>query len=597
LGEQPGEQLAYLQIPHEELLLPQLGPDMFILERQLGPPQAESMSGKEIKTDLSHDKSIAHIENETQTFLRVAEIVLADTLVPLRAQEIVDRAIERGLFGDHVLGRTPEKSMQARLSMDILRGPEKSSFMRVARGRFTLRRKVFPSLESKESVGEYIAQRRILRTPKEEVLCVSERAFSSVLTFQGIDTDAGQILSRLLEDQNLVHISRAEAETRNDAKQFITYVLVQCGQRLLFFKRSYLSRAAEFLRGAKCIGFGGHVSAADADMLSRRDSGISSCARRELSEELHLTDADASNFRTVRLFQNVSLERLGILNDDSSEVGRRHIAVIFRAWLPEWAVARQLEKGDSSIKGLGWIDLAKDNVNITEFEYWSQLCLRKFYPSTPVARSSFRLIRNSKLSDARVIAIAGRIGSGKTETANYFAQRLDRPVVKSGDVLRKLMGAPPISEIGRREFQARALNFITDQGGPSRLADAIARAIEVHCRSSCFVDGLRHLATYEALETALKQPVGLIFIQTPPDVAYDMFRAREAEASLSFSYREFLEFYDAPVEAELQSLGRNAQAYIFNSFGIDAFRRTLDEVAELLRSSGVTGLEKVRLTS
>jgi hypothetical protein len=81
---------------------------MFILERQLGPLQAESMSGKEIKTDLSHDKSIAHIENETQT----------------RAQEIVDRAIERGLFGDHVLGRTPEKSMQARLSMDILRGPE-----------------------------------------------------------------------------------------------------------------------------------------------------------------------------------------------------------------------------------------------------------------------------------------------------------------------------------------------------------------------------------------------------------------------------------------------------------------------------------------
>lgn len=551
------------------------------------------MSGKKIKTDLSDYKSIAHIENDTQTFLRVAEIVLADTLLPLRAQEIVDRAIERGLFGDHVLGRTPEKSMQARLSMDILRGPEKSSFMRVARGRFTLRRRVFPSLESEGSVSEYIAQRRILRTPKEEVLCVSERAFSSVLTFQGIDTDAGQILTRLLEDRNLVHISRAEAETRNDAKQFITYVLVQCGQRLLFFKRSYLSRAAEFLRGAKCIGFGGHVSAADADMLSRGDRGIASCARRELSEELHL--ADTEGFRTVRLFQNISLERLGILNDDSSEVGRRHIAVIFRAWLPEWAVARQLEKGDSSIKGLGWIDLAKDNVNITEFEYWSQLCLRKFYPSTPIARSSIKLIRNSKLPDAKVIAIAGRIGSGKTETASYLAQRLDRPVIKSGDVLRELMNAPPISEIGRREFQARAFNFITDQAGPSRLAEAIARAISMHSRSGCFVDGLRHLATYEALEATLKQPVGLIFIQTPADVAYDMFRAREAEASLSFSYRGFLKFYDAPVEAELQSLGRNAQAYIFNSFGIDAFRRTLDDLVEILRPSGLTGQETGRL--
>ena len=57
---------------------------------------------------------------QQQTYLRVAEIVLADALQPLKAREIVDRGIERGLFGDHVLSCTPEKSMQARLSTDIL---------------------------------------------------------------------------------------------------------------------------------------------------------------------------------------------------------------------------------------------------------------------------------------------------------------------------------------------------------------------------------------------------------------------------------------------------------------------------------------------
>ena len=93
----------------------------------------------------------------------------------------------------------------------------------------------------------------------------------------------------------------------------------------------------------------------------------------------------------------------------------------------------------------------------------------------------------------------------------------------------------------------------------------------------------------------------MIFVQTPADVAYDMYRAREAQGALTFSYREFLEVYDAPVESEISSLGRKAQVYIYNSFGMEAFRRTLDEVALglLARESAedlrATGPGKVRV--
>jgi predicted NUDIX family phosphoesterase len=296
----------------------------------------------------------------------------------LKAREIVDRGIERGLFGDHVLSRTPEKSMQARLSTDILNRPGQSKFIRTERGRFTLRSKVLDAearaTQRDSSVVhlEYVAERRVLRTPREEVLCASEDAFKDVLTFQGIDPDATPILRHLLDEGSYSYVSRSEAEVRNDAKQFVTYVLVQCGQRLLFFKRSYLSRAAEFLRGSKCVGFGGHVSAADADILSLGDRGLEACARRELIEELHLL----------------------------------------------------LQKGDSSIKGLGWIDLSKDKVDISDFEYWSQLCLRKFYPSTVVAKSGVRILNRAQLANDRIIVVAGRIGSGKTETARYLSEKL-----------------------------------------------------------------------------------------------------------------------------------------------------------------------------
>lgn len=539
------------------------------------------------------------VEGERQTFLRVAEIVLSKSRVPLSAGEIVDRGVEQGLFGDHTMGRTPQKSMQARLSMDILHRKTDSRFVRTGRGRFTLRASLGapvsePDIAPGEVQSEYVAERRVLNTPREEVLCVPEPAYRDVLTFQGIDTDTPLIMGQLLSEKTTTYLGRAEAEVNNDAKQFITYVLVQCGQRLLFFKRSYLSRAAEFLRGSKCIGFGGHVSAADLDMLSRADFGLSACGRRELAEELFLPDrtrrkrkvsaeASLTDKPTIDLFQSVPLECLGVLNDDSSEVGRRHVAVVYRAWLPDWNTAKKLQKGDSSIKGLGWIDLSKDKVDITDFEYWSQLCLRRFYPSTLFTRARLEIVSNSRFASDRILVVAGRIGSGKSETANYLSQRLHCSLIKTGELVRALMESPPIGEIGREEFQTRAYKFISAEGGTKKLADAIASQIAHEGGNRTIVDGIRNLDTFEHLERKCAGGIGLLFVQTPPDLAFDMYRAREA-GTLKFSYRDFLKVYDAPVEGEISSLGRRANAYIYNSFGMEAFRRTLDELLPQMRS-------------
>src|SRR3954471_3592084 len=85
------------------------------------------MLGNERKTLSVQYLTGEHVDHDAQTYLRVAEAVLADALTPLKAREIVDRGIERDLFGDHALSRTPEKSMQARLSMDILKVRDNSA--------------------------------------------------------------------------------------------------------------------------------------------------------------------------------------------------------------------------------------------------------------------------------------------------------------------------------------------------------------------------------------------------------------------------------------------------------------------------------------
>ena len=152
-----------------------------------------------------------------------------------------------------------------------------------------------------------------------------------------------------------------------------------------------------------------------------------------------------------------------------------------------------------------------------------------------------------------------------------------------------------MSEIGRQEFQTKAFDFIRSAGGPERLAASIYASVNEMGAARCVVDGIRNLSTYENLLTRFPESVGLIFVQTPPDVAYEMHRAREVQGALTFSYREFLEVYDAPVEAEISSLGRKAQVYIYNSFGMEAFRRTLDIVA--LRLVGQEPAEELLVTS
>jgi hypothetical protein len=220
-----------------------------------------------------------------------------------------------------------------------------------------------------------------------------------------------------------------------------------------------------------------------------------------------------------------------------------------------------------------------------------------------VAKSGVRILNRAKLASDPIIVVTGRIGSGKTETAGYLSAKLGYPLIRSGALLQEIMRTPPMNEIGRREFQARALEFIRADGGPERLAAAIEARVADTGAERCIIDGLRHLSTHENLSMRFGARASLIFVQTPPDVAYEMYRTREVQGTLTFSYRDFLEIYDAPVEAEVPSLGRKAQVYIYNSFGIEAFRRTLDELKLALEGSSEsvksrsTGREKGQVRS
>ncbi|WP_258595116.1 hypothetical protein [Mesorhizobium sp. AR07] len=70
-----------------------------------------------------------------------------------------------------------------------------------------------------------------------------------------------------LRDDQFEYIARVLAETDDASKQVITYTIIQHQSKILSFRRGLYNRAANFLRGAHCVGFGGHVNEADRDLF------------------------------------------------------------------------------------------------------------------------------------------------------------------------------------------------------------------------------------------------------------------------------------------------------------------------------------------
>jgi len=184
----------------------------------------------------------------------------------------------------------------------------------------------------------------------EEILVIPTKSlFSHVKSWQGINTTDFETIIEYIKN-HLSFMPRAHAETNFGYKQIIPYVLFTFKEKIFVMQRK--SNASEQRLASKfSLGIGGHIR---QDDIQQND--IFEWAYREFHEEV--------NYRGALKYQSI-----GILNDDSSDVGKVHLGVIL------------LINGDSaeiSIK-----DEHKDGMllNIDEcaqlyenMENWSKIC-------------------------------------------------------------------------------------------------------------------------------------------------------------------------------------------------------------------------------
>jgi predicted NUDIX family phosphoesterase len=145
---------------------------------------------------------------------------------------------------------------------------------------------------------------------------------------------------------------RAAMEQDDTWKQVIPYLVLRDGSRYFLMRRTRAGGDAR-LHDRWSIGVGGHLNPGDGDLAG----GL----RREWAEEV------VADFEPA-------FELVGLLNDDTSDVGRVHVGAVYVADAGgRPVVIRETEKLEGSFADAAAVQAVEDRL-----ETWSALVFRHF---------------------------------------------------------------------------------------------------------------------------------------------------------------------------------------------------------------------------
>ncbi|MFT8245552.1 winged helix-turn-helix domain-containing protein [Roseomonas sp. BN140053] len=215
------------------------------------------------------------------SYLEIARKVLHSARQPLSARQILKSAYQLQIVPRDLYGRTQHKTLQARLSSDILELRFKSEFCRTGPGRFFLRELLANYAAPTGSQREYIAPLRAAQLGRFDVLAFPRTDIASLVL-----RDAARFSVAALMTVPR-HYTRMEAVRRKG--QLLPFrfliVLVNDGRVALNQKSS---AADGDLRKEGVLGVEGVVRRDDHSLFSVDEIGLSDAAVRTLIQYLGL---------------------------------------------------------------------------------------------------------------------------------------------------------------------------------------------------------------------------------------------------------------------------------------------------------------------
>ncbi len=191
--------------------------------------------------------------------------------------------------------------------------------------------------------------------PDEQVLVVRRSLFDQLGSFQGFCAEPRRYLEVFLRRENNFFAPRSTAETDPSLKQIIPYAVFTHGGKILRYVRGGKSGEKRLVAKAS-IGIGGHINDSDEGLFAFNEDAYRIAVEREINEELRLEGGFTDRV-------------VGLINDDSNEVGRVHLGVVHCVELASAAVT----PGEAAIARLEFVTPDSLIAEREDLETWSQI--------------------------------------------------------------------------------------------------------------------------------------------------------------------------------------------------------------------------------
>jgi predicted NUDIX family phosphoesterase len=191
----------------------------------------------------------------------------------------------------------------------------------------------------------------------DRVLVIPTEILKSVHFDEGVTLNVKEVLSLIFASPSCYFINRDFAERSHEHKQVIPYVVLCSGSTVCTYVRGPRSTERR-LKGARSIGFGGHISPSDRNPHEPGIKWYHNAIARELNEEVGL--------RAPRRELTAA-----VINEDLSAVGRVHLGI-----LHIWDVLEaDVRPQELEISNLAFLTLKQLSVLRSELEPWSVIAL------------------------------------------------------------------------------------------------------------------------------------------------------------------------------------------------------------------------------
>jgi predicted NUDIX family phosphoesterase len=189
----------------------------------------------------------------------------------------------------------------------------------------------------------------------EHVLVITRALLDQLGSFQGFQPEVNRYLEAMLAPGANFFMERPAAELDPTHKQLIPYSIFHHDGRYLCYTRGGKS-GEKRLVSKRSVGIGGHINPVDQSHDGLGETMYFNSIEREITEELVI---GGTYTQTV----------IGLINDDSSEVGSVHLGVVHRFELS----SAEVSSNEDAIQDLQFFTLAELKAKHEELEAWSQI--------------------------------------------------------------------------------------------------------------------------------------------------------------------------------------------------------------------------------